>query len=240
MVSAFVNMDAAEWRSISWSTLRGMLPDALLYSAWALVVGAPLIGVSVVSTLRKKNDAHPLFASSQLPLIARYLGQSFVAVVAPFVSVSAIFFMAAWGTDRDALTFVLTSHAVLAAAALSLVAFGGLCAAVCADVLDAAACAVCVVLVATAGVLVAGAAVADAPRVLVDAALTASPIVTIASAANVDVVRMDVLYQISPLSHIGFEYPAWYSACGWYLFAASACLIGTSLKMRATSGLQVI
>jgi hypothetical protein len=204
VVSAAVNLDPAEWRLVTRMTLRGLLPDALLYSAWVVVICAPLVGVSVVSTLCGKDATAPAGYRGWLPGIIGRLSLSFVAAVAPFAGVSAALFTLAWGVDRSSVAFVTTSHAVLTASALSLMAFGGLCAVVWADVLDAAACALVGTLVVTTGVLVAGAPVADAPRALIDAALTASPIVAIASAANIDVIRMDVLYQISPLSHVGF------------------------------------
>ena len=114
--------------------------------------------------------------------------------------------------------------------ALALAAWGALCG-VFSDPLDAAAFSLIVVLVAAGGLLVAGASVADLPRRLVALALTASPLVVIASAANIDIVRMDLLYQISPLAHMQVDYPPGTRervvSRSWVL-----CFLGLTLKFR--------
>ena len=55
---------------------------------------------------------------------------------------------------------------------------------------------------------------------------------SIASAAHIDIVRMGVPYQISPLAHLQVDYPAWYSACAGYWAVACACFLGLTLKLR--------
>ena len=111
------------------------------------------------------------------------------------------------------------------AVALALAAFGALCGAAFRDPLDAAACSLTIVLVATGGLLVAGASVADAPRGLIDVALAASPLVAITAAAHIDVIRMGVPYQISPLAHIQVDYPTWTAACACYMTIAACCFV---------------
>jgi hypothetical protein len=108
-----------------------------------------------------------------------------------------------------------------------------LCGATFTDALDAVGCSLTVVLVAAGGLLVAGAALADVPRALIDVALTASPFVTMASASHIDVMRMGVPYQMSPLAHLQVEYPSWYVASGWYLALAGLCFLGVRWKTRS-------
>jgi hypothetical protein len=106
--------------------------------------------------------------------------------------------------------------------ALALAGVGAACAALLRDVLDAAACAVSIGLVATFGILAAGPRVGDLPTPLVNAALLASPVVASASAANVDILRGDILYQLSPIAHPRFEYPSWYGASALFTGVAAA------------------
>jgi hypothetical protein len=58
------------------------------------------------------------------------------------------------------------------------------------------------------------------------AALTASPFVAVATAAQIDVVRLETFYQISPLAHMRVDYPSWQTVCGWYLAVGCLCCIG--------------
>jgi hypothetical protein len=132
-----------------------------------------------------------------------------------FTAVSAVLIRIALGSGS--LSFIASSHATMAAVAAALAAFGAFCGARFSDPLDAAACSLALVLLAAVGLLVAGAWVALAPGWIVRAGLFASPLVAIASAAGIDLVRMDTLYRISPLAHLHIEYPTWYAACAWHL-----------------------
>jgi len=56
----------------------------------------------------------------------------------------------------------------------------------------------------------------------------------VATAAHVDLVRTDIWYQVSPLAHIGLEYPAWSTVCGWYLLAGCAGFVASALATPKT------
>ena len=129
---------------------------------------------------------------------------------------------------------VATSHATMFAVAFALAAFGALCAATLIDPLDAAACSLAIVLTAAGGLLVAGASLTDVPLALIDVAVTASPLVAMTASAHIDLSRMAVPYQMSPLAHLQVDYPAWYAACGWYLLFAAACVLGMQWKARSS------
>jgi len=89
--------------------------------------------------------------------------------------------------------------------------------------LDAAACALMVCLVAGMGPLAAGPLLDGASTAVVNAALSASPVVAVASAADIDLFRGEPLYRFSPIAHSQFDYPAWPTACLWYVAVAVAC-----------------
>lgn len=204
-----VNLGSSGWAQVSRPVIQSLIPDAFLYNAWALVIGAPLLGVLRASQPRM-----------------------LVTAAALFVGASAAIQVAAFGVRSETLAFVSASHATLASAAVALVALGALCAATFRDRLDAAAAAITAVMVLSAGVLVAGAPVADAPRAVIEAALMASPVVAIASAAGIDLARTETLYQVSPLARLHFDYPTWYVASAWYLAAACLFSIAASRVMR--------
>ncbi len=207
--SIVVNLGSDGWLPVSRHVLQSLLPDAFLYCAWALVVGAPLAGVARASQPRALLVAVMLLAG-----------------------VSATIHIATLGSRVETISFVAASHATLASAAVALAALGALCAATFRDRLDAAAAAVTAALLLSGGVLVAGTPVADAPRAVIEAALTASPVVAIASAAGIDLARTEVLYQVSPLARLHFDYPTWYAASAWYLAAAALLHVAASRMMR--------
>jgi hypothetical protein len=188
-------LEPVEWSGLTASLVRNVTPDALLYTAVCVVVAAPLAGVAVTSTRRV--------------LIA----------IAVFCAMSAALTLARLGLDADTLRFVATSHAVLASATVALAALGAWLGSVLGDPLDAAGIALAIAVTAAYGVLVAGAPVGELPPPMLKAALLASPVMSVATAAHVDLVRSDIWYQVSPLAHVHLEYPAWTTVCGSYLAA---------------------
>jgi len=129
----------------------------------------------------------------------------------------------------------MASHLTLAAAALALAALGAWCGSTFLDPLDAGACSVAVALVATCGLFAAGSLVADLPTPVVNAALLTNPIIAVTSAANIDLLRSDFLYQISPIAHRHFEYPVWYLAVTCFS-CISLCAAGGVVRARRLGG----
>jgi hypothetical protein len=207
LVPAVASIAAARepgaWPAIDAALVRGLTPDAVLYTAVCVVVAAPIAGVAVASTRR------------------------LLVATAVFCATSAALTLARLGVDADTLRFVATSHAVLASATLALAALGAWLGSLLRDPLDAAAIALTVAFTAAYGVLVAGAPVGELSPPMLKAALLASPVMSVATAAHVDLVRSDIWYQISPLAHVHLEYPAWTTVCGSYLAAGSAGFFAT-------------
>jgi hypothetical protein len=225
--AVFVNVDPALWWSMSAATRRGLAADALLFTIAAVVLFAPLAGVVVAAGARVRAASAPGAGALEAT-------SSLTAATAMLVASSALLMVLAWGhADAAALSLVATSHATMFAVALALAGFGALCGTTFRDSLDAAGCSLSVVLVAAGGLLVAGALLADVPRALIEVALAASPFVTMASSAHIDVMRMGVPYQMSPLAHIQVQYPAWYLASAWYLALAGLCFVGVTLQARS-------
>jgi hypothetical protein len=225
--SIFVNLDPSLWFAIPEPLRRGVTADALLYIAGCVIVAAPIAGVAAASSRRRPRH-EPFRIGDALAAMWPLL----VAVLL-FVAASALVTALGLGVTHPEIgSFVATSHATLAAVGLALSGFGAFCGVTFRDPLDAAAISLSVVLLATGGLLVAGASVADAPRELITLALTASPLMVLTSAAHIDLARMGVPYQISPLAHMQVDYPAWYAACAWYLLVAAVCFVGFTWKFR--------
>jgi hypothetical protein len=202
--AVFVNFDDGWWPSMPWSSL---VPDALLYSASAIVILAPLSGLLAASTeLRDSPPGEAVLRRARCVLFA----------VGLFAIGSSI--LTRFAAGPGSWTLIATSHATIAAVAMALAAFGAFCATTFSDPLDAAACSLASVLIVAAGVLVAGTWVGLAPAWLVRTAVFVSPLVAMTAASGIDLVRIDLLYQISPLAHLRIDYPTWYVACGWYTF----------------------
>ena len=210
LASIVTAIDGA-WSGVTAPLVRATTADALLYSAVCIVVAAPLAGVAVAAGRPRAGTTATRLAIA----------------TALFAAVSAALTAARLGLDAEALRLVATSHAVLASATLALAALGAWLGTLFRDPLDAAAVAFTSALAAAYGVLVAGAAVGELPLPMLTAALLASPVMTVATAAHVDLVRADIWYQISPLAHVRLEYPAWSTVCGSYLLAGGAGFLAT-------------
>jgi hypothetical protein len=223
--AATLAVPASAWASAY--VVGGDAADALLRTSAMLVIAAPIAGVVCVSRLKPRLE--PRLEHSAAPgwRPARAL-MTVVAWVALVVATSATLSGLALGAD--AIVFIATSHAAIACVSLALAAVGALFAVMLDEPLDAAACAGVASVVAGGGLLVAGAWIGNAPPSLVTLAVDSSPFVAMASAARIDVVRLDLFYRISPLAHLGVEYPAWYATCAWYGAAAAAFLVSAGVR----------
>jgi hypothetical protein len=216
--SLLVNLEPAAWLTMPPPMRVALMSDALLYTAICLIVAAPLAGVHIASSRPRTTAFH-----TAGPLIAAVL---------VFAAVSSLLTLGWMAGHNAAARSVVESHLTLIAVGLALAAWGALCGAVCRDALDAAAVSLLTAMIAAGGLLVAGAVVADLPRSMTAIGLTANPLVVLASAARIDIVRMDVLYQISPLAHVQIDYPAWNVASAWYVAFALLCFAGLTMKLR--------
>jgi hypothetical protein len=187
----------------------------LLLEAAAVVVVAPLTGVALAG--RGFHGVRPAV------IVLALLGGASAA--------SAILIA------RMPWQMAMATHLTLEAAAIALALLGAWCGATCRDPLDAAACSVSVGLIATCGLFSLGTLGADLPTPVVNAALLANPIVAVASAANIDLLRFEFLYQISPIAHRGFDYPTWYLAVACFSLVSLMAAAGVA-RTRRFEGLR--
>lgn len=184
-----------------------------ILEAAILVVAAPLCGVALA--LRRFRDG-------------RRAASWFVALLVA----SAAGTLAVGGWSPDAVRGVLLSHATLGVTGLALAALGAWLGSTFHDPLDAAAFSTGAALVAALGLFALGPLGSDLSTGIVNAALSASPIVSVAWATNVDLLRIELLYRISPLAHRQFEYPVWYSPLLWYGTLLLVSVAGTARSLR--------
>ncbi len=123
--------------------------------------------------------------------------------------------------------------ATLGASFFGLVAMGTLCGSVFDDPLDGVACALALSLSAAFGVFAVGPLVTNVPPPLLTAVLAMTPVAATASAAGIDLFRSGPLYQLSPLAHTQFDYPAWTTASLMSAGLAFACLAASTQRLVA-------
>lgn len=223
----FMNIGADGWFNMSPAVRWSLAADAMLYTAGSTIVAGPVIGVAAILASRFNRDhTGPNHDGVRA---ASVIGMSALL----FAIVSAVLSMAWRAGQPGVAAIVLQSHVTMAAVVCALMAWGALCGTWFREPLDAAACSVAFAVSAAAGLLVAGAVVADMPSSVLGWGLIASPLVVVASAAHIDIARTDLLYQISPLAHIQFDYPTWGRASALYLAVAFVCFVGVTLKSRA-------
>jgi hypothetical protein len=178
-----------------------------------LVVAAPLCGVALAT--RRFRGAWPA-----------------AVLFAVTLAISAVLTIASRAWVAEAVRTALISHATLAVTGFALAALGAWLGSALRDPLDAAALSTGAAIAAALGLFALGPLGADLPTTIVNAALAASPIVANASAANVDLLRTDLLYRISPLAHGRFDYPTWYAALALYGAVLLISLAGTARSLR--------
>ncbi len=222
----FIQVEPGGWLNVPEAVRWSLAADAMLYTAGCAIVAAPIAGVAAAAGGRP--DGRGDGRASQ----ALHAALTAAVACALFTSMSALLSIAWRIGQPDTVGLVVQSHATMLSVGLALAAWGALSGTLFRDPLDAAACSALVSLTAAGGLLVAGAPVAELPRSMLAWGLTASPLVVIASASHIDIVRTDLLYQISPLAHIQFDYPTWSRACAWYLAFALLCFAGMTFKPR--------
>lgn len=182
-----------------------------IFEAAVLVVAAPLCGVALARRLRGTAPAAALFVAA--------------------LTVSALWTLGVLGWSAAG-GRVLVSYTTVGTVGFALAALGAWFGSIWSDPLDAAALSVGSALVAAFGIFAAGPLAANLPTAVVNAALMASPIVSTASAADVDLLRTDLLYRISPLAHGRFDYPSWFAPLAAYGTLLLISLAGTARALR--------
>jgi len=219
-MSLAVSVEPRAWLTLAAPVRWSLAADGVLFTTACAIVCAPVVGAAVAARHRANTGT------------ARSLAIPLVAAVLLFAGVSAVLTLGWRLGQPDALGFVMRSHVTLTAVSAALVALGALCAALFRNPLDAAGASLLVSLGASGGLLVGGASVADLPRLVIAAGLTASPLVAMASAAQIDIVRSDLLYQISPLAHMQIDYPTWSLATACYLAVVCVCVLSLTATDR--------
>jgi hypothetical protein len=203
-----VHFTPTHFRAVTTTTLP-------IFEAAVLVVAAPLCGVALAARrLRGAALAAAIFAAA--------------LTVSALWTILTLGWSAAGGR-------VFVSYATVGTIGFALAALGAWFGSVWRDPLDAAAFSVGLAVLAAFGVFAAGPLAANLPTPIVNAALIASPIVSAASAADVDLLRTDLLYRISPLAHGRFDYPAWFTPLIVYGTLLLISLAGTARALRKGS-----
>ena len=223
-LDAFSGPDLERWRAAV---------DALLLYTLLVCAFAPTAGVAIAArslTLTPDPLAPPRGVRRSLRIAA-----DLMVATLPGIAISAAAMMLMMRAMPGIGQAASASHLTLALAATALGLLGAWAGVVLAHPLDAAGATVAASLALATTVLLAGPVIDGLPAWVVDAALVASPLVSVAAAANIDLFRTELLYQLSPLASLGFGYPSWVTSCLLYAAAASVCVSGTARAISRAS-----
>jgi hypothetical protein len=196
---------------------QGLAPASLLFSTGLLLVAAPLAGVAVASQARAAAPRGG-WAATGTTCVVLLLG-AFVWTTAA----AGLTGVVAMASGDGLSTPLFAAHLVQGATALALAFVGALAAAWLREPLDAAALSLGLAISGSLGILAAGVMVERLPDTILGWAVAANPLLAISSAAQIDVMHTDWLYQISPLAHVQLQVPDWPAAIALYVLVASAC-----------------
>ena len=213
-------LDPSAWLSPAdgW---QGLAPVGILFSTTLLLVAAPLCGLAVAVHARQLAPFGGAWAATRDTCGVLALG-AIAWTAAAIGSTAAITAMAGDPLSPP----LVAAHIVQGAAALALALVGALAGAWFREPLDAAAFSLTLALVASLGILGAGTLVELLPERLVEWAVAGSPLLAVSSAAHIDVMRTDLVYQISPLAHTQTPSFSWPAAAGAYVVIAAGCAAG--------------
>ena len=202
----------------------------LLVQAGVVAIWAPLMGLFTVARVRALRAGEPPEnALARMRAGSWQLGwRMMVRATAATASSAAIILALRSSIDAPAL---LKSHAMLWTVTLTFAAMGAACAAMLAEPLDGAATATVVAVLAATALFAAGPALDGLPPRLLDAALVANPVVATAVGANLDLFRMDLFYQLSPLAHRQIDYPAAAVVLAAYALMAAGMLLLAAARL---------
>lgn len=198
----------------------GLAPVALLYSTGLLIAAAPVAGVAI--------------AARELPGARAAGARSTAGRIVTSVAVGALAFAASAAASTVTMgllageafsTSLLGAHLAQGIAALTIALGGGVLACWLRNPLDAVGLAAVLTWAGSFGILGAGTLVERLPRALVEWTLGASPMMVVAGAGRIDVLRTDIVYQISPLAHVQMQLPDWPIVVAGYLSTAAACTV---------------
>ena len=226
-------LDPRAWLSPS-PAWRGLAPVALLYSTGLLIAAAPVAGVAIAS--RELLGARVAGAAATAGRIVASLAVGALAFAAAAAASTLTIAMVAGEAFS---TPLLGAHLLQGIVALAIALGGAALACWLRNPLDAAGWTVTLTWVGSFGILGAGTLVERLPRGLVEWTLGASPLMVVATAGQIDVLRTDIVYQISPLSHVQVTLPPSPVVVTVYvLFAAACALVLVRLSSEPTPASQ--
>jgi hypothetical protein len=152
--------------------------------------------------------------------------------LASFLFISFALATAASLVSGVSLALSIRGHLALAVVALALAAIGAAFAAFARNTLDAAAAALLVAVLSVVVLLAGGPRTADLTERTISTALLANPLIAVTAAAELDLLRSQVLYTLAPISHRRFTYPAWHVTAASYGTVALAALAFTFVRTR--------
>lgn len=223
LVSIVTLLEPRAWFSPA-TEWRGMAAVGILFSTVLLLVAAPLAGVAVAVQDRISAPRTGAWKTALSTCWTLLLGASAWAGAA-----AALTGLVAWVAGEGPSTPVLAPHAVQAAAALALALIGAAAAASFREPLDASAFSLGLAALTSVGLLAGGTLLELVPAGFVNWAVAANPLLAISSTAHIDLMRTDVVYQISPLAHVQTFAFAWPAATAFYGAVAATCAGGLGL-----------
>ncbi len=177
---------------IDWPVFAG---DAFLIASLAALLSAPLAGVI-----------------AERPRSAR-VAYLTVALLAVFL---ALGLGVSWRGIAGGVRAAVSGALALAVSIALMIQLGRLARTAISDALSAALAGLMVAAAVTIGPFAAGPLLENLSPAQSRWLLTFNPLVTIASAAGIDLLHLDTIYRTSPLAHRGVALPAWTTACAVY------------------------
>ncbi len=138
-----------------------------------------------------------------------------VAMTLVFLS-SAALLMISWRAIPGGIAAAASGHAAFLVSAACLVAWGRVGRPSVGSELTTGLTGLLAATALTIGPFALGPLMSDLPLGAYNWMLLANPLVTVSSAAGIDLLHLDLLYRLSPLAHRGVALPAWTTACSGY------------------------
>lgn len=188
---------------------------------WQVAAGDFFVAAAVVSLV-----AAPLVGSA-----LRIRRAAFIAGTLAILSFAFLAFC--WRGIAGGPLAALAGHAALIISVTALAGIGRAARAFFSDRVAAAMASLVVSVLVVAGIFAMAPLTANLSPAATKWLLFANPLVSVTSAAGIDLLHIDTIYRTSPLAHRGVVLPAWTTACAVYAAAGLAMFGAARIRPRS-------
>ena len=163
----------------------------------------------------------------------RHVGRPAIVCATTVFLVTLALLIVSWRQIPGGIVAAASAHAALLVAVAAMTQLGRIIRLASHDPLLAGLAGLLFSVALTIGPFVLGPLMSNVPLSAFTWMLFANPLVTVSTAAGIDLLHLDLIYRLSPLAHRGVALPAWTTACSGYAVLGLAAYGASHPRLRS-------